>query len=190
DVLQGPEDGDDFVAAVEIEANVEDRLTIKPLLGIERFSHGSRSSKNGMCLHYCPVSWTDFAGKRSHLREAFFRKSPKNQGRNAFSDGHELRKTLPMSGLLPTENVLHHYVQSRQSGAKTIRTAGMAICIPKIPPAFNRSPQFRLSIVAPCRIEHGRQLAAAPAAAFLDTVTSRRPHAATTYEGYYPLQIP
>ncbi|HUT87621.1 MAG TPA: hypothetical protein VMX15_06020 [Candidatus Heimdallarchaeota archaeon] len=90
DVLQGPEDGDDFVAAVEIEANVEDRLTIKPLLAIERFSHGSRSSKNGMCLHYCPVSWTDFARKRSHLRGAFFKNSPKNQGRNAFSDGHWL----------------------------------------------------------------------------------------------------
>ena len=88
DVLQRAEDGDDFVAAIEIEANVEDRLTIKPLLGIEGFPHGSRSSKHGMCWHYSPFLETDLARKRSHLRGAILKKSPTNQDRNAFSDGH------------------------------------------------------------------------------------------------------
>ena len=39
DVLQGLEDGDDFVTAVEIEFDVQDGLAIQPLLARKRFSH-------------------------------------------------------------------------------------------------------------------------------------------------------
>ena len=39
DVLQGPENGDDFVPAVEIEFDVQDGSAIQPLLTRKRLSH-------------------------------------------------------------------------------------------------------------------------------------------------------
>ncbi len=68
DVLQGLKNGDDFVAAVEVQLHVEDRSAIEPRLAIEGFSHRYCSSKIGVCLFEIHVFLTHQARKRFHLR--------------------------------------------------------------------------------------------------------------------------
>jgi hypothetical protein len=86
DVLQGLENRDDFVAAVEIQPHIQDRLRIKPPLTIEGFSHPYCSSKIGVGSVQTPTYLTKPARKRSHLRGAFFKKSPRTTDPKTFCD--------------------------------------------------------------------------------------------------------
>jgi hypothetical protein len=88
DVLQRRENGDDLVATAEVERHVGNRWAVHPVLAIERFSHGTCSSKIVTCLLDFPSLLTNQAGKRSHLRGAFFQKVLQKRARNHFEVGH------------------------------------------------------------------------------------------------------
>ena len=88
DVLQCRENGDDFIAAVEVQPQVGDGLAIQPLLAIECFSHSPCSSKIVACLLGIPCLLTHQARKRSHLRGAFFKKPPGKPAQPALWDEH------------------------------------------------------------------------------------------------------
>jgi len=88
DVLEGGENGNDLVAAAEIQPHVGDCGAVHPLLTIERFSHGTCSSKIVTCLLEIPCLLTHQAGQRSHLRGAVFKKLPRKPPQNHLPDGH------------------------------------------------------------------------------------------------------
>ena len=62
DVLQGPQNGNDFVATIQIQFDLFDGRAIQPRLRIEAHSHGKSSVKigaqfheNPSCLPYCRI---------------------------------------------------------------------------------------------------------------------------------------
>ena len=88
DVLQGFENRDDFVAAVEIQPHIQHRLRIKPPLSIEGFSHPYCSSKIAAGFVQTTIFLTNSARKRSHLRGAFLKKHSIKPGPKPSWDGH------------------------------------------------------------------------------------------------------
>ena len=88
EMLECAENRDDLITAVGIEWYVVDHCAVQSLLAVEGFSHRACSSKIVAWLLEIPAYSTRRARKRSHLRGAFFRKSPKKRPQKAFSDGH------------------------------------------------------------------------------------------------------
>ena len=72
DVLQAPEDGNGFVAAVEIQDNFPHRRTIQTPLTIKRFSHRLCSSKIWTCRNRFSQKIAVAAQSQFILRGAFF----------------------------------------------------------------------------------------------------------------------
>jgi hypothetical protein len=87
-MLECAENRDDLIPTVGIEWYVVDHCAVQSLLAVEGFSHRACSSKIVAWLLEIPVYLTTRARKRSHLRGAFFKKSPRKPQQKAFPDGH------------------------------------------------------------------------------------------------------
>src|SRR5664280_2219533 len=88
DVLEGRENRNDLVTAAEVQRQIGDRVAVQPLLAIEGCSHGPCSSKIVACLLETPRLLRIKRETRSHLRGAFFTKSPGKTAPNQLWDGH------------------------------------------------------------------------------------------------------